>query len=114
MSSFFRRPGKGAGATVTEGTEPVVDTHAVEREPGVGIAAEASGSDTNLDAKLDQLAKFKKTHQWDFNLDYDQIAAVNQAADADDVEKKAEFEKTLLEENSPYFEVRQTVRPYDE
>lgn len=38
----------------------------------------------------------------------------NKVAETDDVEKKANFEHALLEEDSPYFEVRATVRNYDQ
>lgn len=40
--------------------------------------------------------------------------AATKVAESDDVEKKANFEHTLLEEDSPYFEVRASVRNYDE
>lgn len=40
--------------------------------------------------------------------------AANRAADTDDLEKKANFEHALLEEDSPYFEVRTSVPNYDE
>lgn len=46
-------------------------------------------------------------------LTYGQDAA-NRIADTDDLEKKANFEHALLEEDSPYFEVRASVRNYDE
>ncbi len=40
---------------------------------------EASGidSDFNIEQGIAQLQKFKKTHQWDYNLDYEQIDSVN-------------------------------------
>lgn len=74
----------------------------------------ASTTATDVSSNVEQLAKFKRAHQWDYNLDYDQIEAVNKAEASDDVEKKAAFERVLLEDNSPYFEVRNTVRNYDE
>ncbi|KAH8898232.1 small oligopeptide transporter, OPT family [Thozetella sp. PMI_491] len=78
--------------------------------------AHASGVDENYNVAegVDQLKKFKATHQWDYNLDYDQIDTVNKAVDSDDLEKTANLEHSLLEENSPYFEVRTSVRNYDE
>lgn len=48
-----------------------------------------------------------------FELTHGQDAA-NRIADTDDLEKKANFEHALLEEDSPYFEVRASVRNYDE
>lgn len=82
---------------------------------GPNIATIASGSDTQeVRAGVDQLKKFAKAHQWDYNLDYDAIEAVNKVVDSGDTEKEANFEHTLLEEDSPYFEVRAAVRNYDE
>lgn len=101
MVSWFRkRPGS---PTVAE----VADSGG-NAEPEI---TRASGSDT--DSALEQLKKFKKTHQWDFNLDYDQIEQVNKVVDGGDTEKGASVEQTLLGEDSPYFEVRTAVRNYD-
>jgi OPT family small oligopeptide transporter len=92
-----------------EATEEPADSP----EPQV---AQASGidSDYTVEQGVDQLKKFKKTHQWDYNLDYEQIDTVNKVLETDDVEKTANLEHTLLEEDSPYFEVRASVRNYDE
>ncbi|RDW75767.1 putative small oligopeptide opt family protein [Coleophoma crateriformis] len=78
--------------------------------------ATATGISEGMDTttRIDQLQTFKKTHQWDYNLDYDDIAAVNKVVDSGDTEKEANFEHALLEEDSPYFEVRASVRNYDE
>ena len=78
--------------------------------------AQTTGADNvyDVDQGVDQLKKFKKTHQWDYNLDYEQINAVNKAVNSDDVEKTTNIEHALLEEDSPYFEVRSSVRNYDE
>lgn len=88
------------------------------RKAGDTAVTEAVDTDTaeatGIDESEDQLRKFKKTHQWDWNLDYEQIDSVNKVLQTDDAEKKANAEHALLEENSPYYEVRSTVRNYDE
>lgn len=96
------------------GDEPsVTEATPVETDTGRATGVENSES-LNVEENVDQLKKFKKTHQWDYNLDYDQIDTVNRVLESDDVEKKAHLEQSLLEENSPYFEVRASVRNYDE
>ncbi|RFU29829.1 hypothetical protein B7463_g6494, partial [Scytalidium lignicola] len=92
--------------------EPVVSETAAIDADMIGEVTNASGSE--VESRLDQLKKFKATHQWDWNLDYDQIEAVNRVVDSGDLEKEANFEHALLEEDSPYFEVRAAVRNYDE
>ena len=96
-----------------DATEAVAPVESNVEEPEI---AHATGSDTdfNVQEGVDQLKKFQKTHQWDYNLDYDQIDTVNKAVNSDDLEKTANIEHALLEEDSPYFEVRASVRNYDE
>lgn len=79
-----------------------------------GHTTGADNVELTVDSGVDQLKKFKAAHQWDYNLDADEIQAVNNIADSEDVEKKVNFEHALLEEDSPYFEVRAAVRNYDE
>lgn len=80
----------------------------------VGPSDTVDGGDFTIATGLDQLKKFKKTHQWDYNLDVDQIEGVNKVLESGDAEKEANYEHALLEEDSPYFEVRAAVRNYDE
>ncbi len=96
-----------------DATEAVAPVGSNVEEPEI---AQATGHDSDLNVQegVDQLKKFQKTHQWDYNLDYDQIDTVNKAVNSDDLEKTANIEHALLEEDSPYFEVRTSVRNYDE
>jgi hypothetical protein len=48
------------------------------------------------------------------NLPQDEFDAVNAVIDSGDVEKEVAVQQALLEENSPYPEVRAAVRNYDE
>lgn len=61
-----------------------------------------------------ELEAFKHEHAWDPNLPQESINAVDEALKVDDLEKKIAVETVLLEENSPYPEVRAAVRNYDE
>ena len=48
------------------------------------------------------------------HLPQEELDSVNNAIDSEDLEKKVAVEQALLEENSPYPEVRAAVRNYDE
>jgi len=102
MASWFRK---------RSGSAAVAEVAPSEGNPTEAETAQVTSHDA--DSALEQLRKFKKTHQWDFNLDYDQIEQVNKAVEGSDTEKGASIEHTLLEEDSPYFEVRTAVRNYD-
>ncbi len=95
-------------------TTPVDSTGVSADGDGVARATGVDDEVFTVEAGVDQLKKFKNTHQWDYNLDYDQIETVNKVLESDDLEKTANLEHTLLEEDSPYFEVRASVRNYDE
>jgi len=104
---------RGAEPAVTEPAgSPNPAQDAIEAAAGQSRGVDADGF--NVEAGVDQLRKFKAAHQWDYNLDVDQIEGMNNAVDSGDVEKEANFEHILLEEDSPYFEVRAAVRNYDE
>lgn len=61
-----------------------------------------------------ELKTFQIEHKWDPNLPAEDRVAVEEALVVDDIEKKAAVEVHLLEEDSPYPEVRAAVRNYDE
>lgn len=61
-----------------------------------------------------ELKTFQIEHKWDPNLPAADRLAVDEALVVDDIEKKAAVEVHLLEEDSPYPEVRAAVRNYDE
>ncbi|KAL9070772.1 MAG: hypothetical protein Q9157_005697 [Trypethelium eluteriae] len=59
------------------------------------------------------LKKFKKLHQWDFNLESSKRDAIENAVKSHDVEAEVQIDQEL-EENSPYPEVASAVRNVDE
>ncbi len=99
---------------VTDVTESRPDAERTEIQNEAGLSTGVDDGGFNAESGLDQLKKFKATHQWDYNLDIDQIEGVDRVLESGDVEKEANFEHALLEEDSPYFEVRAAVRNYDE
>lgn len=70
--------------------------------------AEASGVD-----KLQHLAEFEKAHKLDPNMPLDELNDVDTAIATGNAEKGIEIEHALMEDNSPYPEVRAVVRNYD-
>ncbi|KAI0476484.1 small oligopeptide transporter [Xylariaceae sp. FL0804] len=72
-------------------------------EHGVASGAEA----------LDTLRHFEHQHKLDPNLPLDELAAVEVALDTGNAEKGLQVEAALVEEDSPYPEVRAAVRNYD-
>ncbi|KAG9228185.1 putative sexual differentiation process protein isp4 [Amylocarpus encephaloides] len=86
--------------------------------------AEGSSSDEGISSGIDSrhspgnveadLRAFQVEHKWDPNLPEETIQTVADALNVDDVEKKVAVEVHLLEEDSPYPEVRAAVRNYDE
>jgi hypothetical protein len=75
-------------------------------------AIRASGY--NPDDAITQLKKFEKLHRWDLHLPQAQLDGVSAAIESGDIEKEVAIEHALLEEDSPYPEVRAAVRNYDE
>ncbi|KAI1320431.1 small oligopeptide transporter [Xylariaceae sp. FL0255] len=69
---------------------------------------EATGADA-----LDTLRQFEHQHHLDPNLPLEEEAAVDAALASGNAEKALDVEVSLLEENSPYPEVRSAVRNYD-
>lgn len=96
LGGLFKRPG---------------GTHTAAQEVDSGSDGPATATATGVQKELEA---FKHEHAWDPNLPADQLAAVDEALKVGDLEKKVAIETTLLEENSPYPEVRAAVRNYDE
>ncbi|KAK8061347.1 hypothetical protein PG994_007713 [Apiospora phragmitis] len=63
---------------------------------------------------LSHLQTFEKLHKLDPNLPLEELNDVGAVLATGNLEKGVEVEATLLEENSPYPEVRAAVRNYDE
>jgi hypothetical protein len=74
----------------------------------------ATGIDSEVANPAADLRKFKKLHKWDPFLDIDKLDTVDEVLRSGDVEKEAAVEESLLEEDSPYPEVRSSVRPLDD
>jgi OPT family small oligopeptide transporter len=75
-------------------------------------AESASGEDI---AHADtHLRRVKDQHKWDPYMDLDKIHAVEAAIETGDAEKEAAVEQSILQEDSPYFEVRSAVKPTDD
>lgn len=55
------------------------------------------------------LRRVKEQHKWDPFMDYDKIDAVDAAIASGDVEKEAAVEHSILQDDSPYMEVRSSV-----
>ncbi|KOS18311.1 Sexual differentiation process protein isp4 [Escovopsis weberi] len=75
-------------------------------------AAEATTSGADVTPESD-LRNFKKSHRWDPFLDQDNIDNIDNALSSGNAEKAAAVDETLIQEDSPYAEVRQSVPPTD-
>lgn len=91
------------GASVQE--TPVVTDGA--EIPTEGVASGVDRSTPNEGAL--ELEKFQKAHKWDLYMDTDRLDIVDAVVASGDVEKEAALEESLLEEDSPYSEVRISV-----
>jgi hypothetical protein len=98
-------------ATAAVVTDPVSTSPA----PTDNIDAVATiASSHDVEDRIAQLKKFEKLHRWDLHLTQSQIESVSAAIESGDVEKEVAMEHALLEEDSPYPEVRASVRNFDE
>ncbi len=70
--------------------------------------AAASGADV-----LGSLKQFEQQHHLDPNLPIDELNDVDAALNSGNVEKGLAVEQVIIEDNSPYPEVRASVRNYD-
>lgn len=70
------------------------------------------GNSSGVD-HLKHLAAFEKAHKLDPNLPMDELNDVDAALATGNAEKGIEIEHALMEDNSPYPEVRAVVRNYD-
>ncbi|EKD18024.1 uncharacterized protein L3040_004563 [Drepanopeziza brunnea f. sp. 'multigermtubi'] len=86
-----------------------------EEATGVSTGIEADPDDNGVSATIIQrdIRALKRSSRWDPNLPQDAIHSIDAAYEGD-LEKKAAVEHALLEQDSPYPEVRAAVRNYDE
>ncbi|KAK5998758.1 Sexual differentiation process protein isp4 [Cladobotryum mycophilum] len=61
-----------------------------------------------------ELRNFRKQHRWDPFLDIDKLDNIDEALASGNAEKEAAIDESLIQEDSPYPEVRQSVPPTDE
>lgn len=69
----------------------------------------ASGSDIDVGDTTAELRNFRKQHKWDPFLDIDKLDNIDNALQSGDVEKQAAVDESLIQEDSPYPEVRAAV-----
>lgn len=77
-------------------------------EKTTGVTSGVSIGD-DVDDQAANLQKFQKMHKWDLFMDADQLDTVDNVLASGDIEKEAALEQSILEENSPYSEVRSSV-----
>lgn len=56
-----------------------------------------------------ELRNFKKQHRWDPFLDDEKLETIESALQSDNAEKAMAVDETLIQEDSPYAEVRASV-----
>ncbi|KAF4504162.1 hypothetical protein G6O67_008349 [Ophiocordyceps sinensis] len=83
-----------------------------EAEEITPIPAPLDSNSTGVD-HLHHLQQFEKAHKLDPNLPIDELNDVDAAIATGSTEKGFEIEHALMEDNSPYPEVRAVVRNYD-
>ncbi|POR31920.1 Sexual differentiation process protein isp4 [Tolypocladium paradoxum] len=84
------------------GRSTAVEADADEAPPGV------VGNPTK------ELRNFRRQHKWDPFLDNDKLETIDSALDSANIEKQAAVDESLIQENSPYPEVRSSVPPTDD
>ncbi|POR35425.1 Uncharacterized protein TPAR_04380 [Tolypocladium paradoxum] len=60
-----------------------------------------------------ELRRFRKQHKWDPFLDIDKLDNIDEALASGNAEKEAAIDESLIQEDSPYYEVRSSVPPVD-
>ncbi|KAG5974456.1 hypothetical protein E4U55_008208 [Claviceps digitariae] len=61
-----------------------------------------------------KLRNFSKQHKWDPFLDVDKLQTIESAIESDNTEKQAQIDQALIQEDSPYPEVRISIPPTDD
>ncbi|PNY24300.1 Sexual differentiation process protein isp4 [Tolypocladium capitatum] len=77
----------------------------------------ATGSDAGpveISDPAAELRNFRKQHKWDPFLDTEKLDSIDEALDSGNLEKQTALDEALLQEDSPYPEVRVSVPPTDE
>lgn len=74
----------------------------------------ATGADAPTGNAHAELRNFRKQHRWDPFLDIDKLDNIDDALASGNAEKEAAIDESLIQEDSPYPEVRASVPPVDE
>ncbi|KAG6012573.1 hypothetical protein E4U54_007449 [Claviceps lovelessii] len=77
--------------------------------------AETTSADVlpNADGTERELRRFRRQHQWDPFLDVDKLENIDDALASGNAEKEVAIDDSLIQEDSPYPEVRSSVPPTD-
>ncbi|KAG8415522.1 hypothetical protein J3458_009364 [Metarhizium acridum] len=77
---------------------------------------ETTGADVlpNTGSTENELRRFRRQHQWDPFLDIDKLDNIDDALASGNAEKEAAIDESLIQEDSPYPEVRNSVPPTDQ
>lgn len=78
----------------------------VETEAVSSGADVLPGESQNVESEL---RNFRKQHRWDPFLDIDKLDNIDEALASGNVEKEAAIDESLIQEDSPYPEVRASV-----
>jgi hypothetical protein len=93
---------------------PVVETSTADPDAIATGVDQGVTNETKREVPVDEirreLSAFEKEHMWDPNMPQENLNAVKKALQADDVNAEMALENALIEENSPYAEVRAAVR----
>lgn len=81
--------------------------------PVSGEATGIEGGATSGAEALNALKHFERMHHLDPNLPIEELNDVDNAINTGNVEKGLAVEQSIMEDNSPYPEVRASVRNYD-
>lgn len=82
-------------------------------EVSTGVDRVETNGSGNAHADM-HLRRLRSQHRWDPFMDHDKIDAVDNAIASGDAEKEAAIEQSILQEDSPYLEVRSSVKPTDD
>lgn len=82
-------------------------TFGSKKEPEPEVVA--SGSDIGIGDASAELRNFRKQHKWDPFLEVEKLDNIDNALQSGDVEKQAAVDESLIQEDSPYPEVRAAV-----
>ena len=75
---------------------------------------EATASGRETQQVEGELRNFRKQHRWDPFLDIDKLDNIDDALASGNAEKEAAVDESLIQEDSPYPEVRASVPNVDE